>query len=54
MTKDDLSNKLNRIKLSIEESPLFYSQIKRLWIQINCLEQTVDDIIKKNKNKDGQ
>lgn len=54
MKKDDLLKMLDDTKRQIEYNELSYSRIRRLWIQINCLKQTVEDIVTPKKVKENE
>jgi hypothetical protein len=49
MVKDDLITMLNKSIKLIETNNLSYWHIRKLWMNINCLMLTIEEIVKKNK-----
>lgn len=55
MKKDDLTKMLSETSKMIEGSDFTHHRITQLWVQINCLKQTVEDMIKlRTKTSDNE
>jgi len=48
MKQNDLLDMINECKVLLEKNELKYRQIRRLWMAINCVKETLNDYVKRN------